>query len=167
MSKAFRLAVMFAIATQAASLSAKERRGANLRDLRNSVHCLADDPFQLLGRGNAKAVSLIVSPDDRSWPGEHNLWIFIVRGNGIYDAFLVEITAGRRRHYEIQNNATIRWDGRTVVDFRPLLGGIWTHEVMRRNFRKALKSAPISLRPFARGGQSVECGSYTSKARFH
>ncbi len=121
----------------------------------------------MLGRRDAMPVSLIVSQDDLSWPGERHLWIFVVRGKGIYDVFLIEITGARHQHYELQNSATIRWDGRTVGDFQPLLGSVWTHEVVRLNFGKALKSEPILLRPFAPSSERVDCGTYASPGKFH
>jgi hypothetical protein len=138
-------------------------RGNDFRDIRNSVHCLAHDPFQLLGRRNSRAISLIISRDDLSYRHEQHLWIFAVRGGGVYDVFDVQMKRHPRKAYELRNSATVKWDGKTLNDFKPLLGGLWTHDVMRQNFREALRSRPIVMRLSERGGARPFCGSYTSR----
>jgi hypothetical protein len=152
---------------QAGSLNVRGVSEVDLRDLRSSLHCLANDPFQMLGARNDKAISLIVSHDDRSYAHERHLWIFVKRGMGIYDVFDEEIVLTPPKRYVMQNNATIRWDGRTVDEPGALLGGIWTHDVMERNFRKALRSKVTVMRPFDPLRRDANCESYASPKGFH
>jgi hypothetical protein len=135
--------------------------GAELQDIRNSVTCLAHDRMQMLGRPVPSKVVLITSRD------EHYLWLFVERGKRVYDVFDVEIVRQPRRVYSLVNSATIRWDGRRVHEIGAVLGGIWTHNDMEKNFRAALKSQPMRMRADAPVHRQVRCRSYARPRDFH
>jgi hypothetical protein len=141
--------------------------GAELQDIRSSVTCLAHDRMQMLGRPVPSEISLIYSKDEQSYRGERHLWLFLLRGRGVYDVFDVEVIRQPHRVYSLVNNATIRWDGRTIRELGALLGGIWTHNVMERNFRAALKTQSIQVRADALVHRRVRCRSYASPNDFH
>jgi hypothetical protein len=119
----------------------------------------------VLEQGVTGHTRFLYSRDDRSYPGEHHLWLFVVRGKGVYDVFDVEQVPGVRRYYRVQNNATITWNGRSVSDFNPLIGGVWTHRAMERNFAKALKTKPVAI-PLVEGGmRKPVCSSFGGQVR--
>jgi hypothetical protein len=148
-------------------LQSQAATGAELQDIRSSVTCLAHDRMQMLGRPVPSEISLIYSKDEQSYQGERHLWLFLLRGRGVYDVFDVEVIRQPHRVYSLVNNATIRWDGRTIRELGALLGGIWTHNVMERNFRAAMKANPTRLRPSAPVRQRLECESYAQPDSFH
>jgi hypothetical protein len=163
MKRFFVFSTLFLMVTHSVCLAAEAGRGEQLLDVKNSIYCLADAPFQLLGRRKSKAISLIVSRDDLSYRDEQHLWLFIMQGQGVYDVFDMQMKRNPRKGYELRNSATVKWDGKSVDDFgSPLLGGIWAHNVMRMNFRKALRSKPIMMKALGQVGEKPLCGSYTN-----
>jgi hypothetical protein len=144
-----------------APLQSHVATGAELQDIRNSVTCLAHDRMQMLGRLVPSKVVLISARD------EHHLWLFVERANRVYDVFDVEIVRQPRQVYSLVNSATIRWDGRRVHEIGAPLGGVWTHEVMAKNFHAALMSKPMRMRAYAPVHRQVRCRSYASPRDFH
>lgn len=67
--------------------------------------------------------------------------------------------------YDLRTNATLKWNGATVDERNPLLGGVWTHEVMEMNFRKALRMKSISMRPSEWRGVKADCRSFVRPGR--
>jgi hypothetical protein len=86
---------------------------------------------------------------------------------GIYDVFGEEIKGSAQKRYVLRNNGAIKWDGRKLDDFEPLLGGVMPHDVMAKNFMAALKSKPIIMWPFVSIKERIICESYASPWRFH
>jgi len=155
-----------ALALLSLSSTSTVQANVNPQDLRASLYCLAHSRFEFLQPSN-EVIRLHVFNDITSRPLEWHVFVFVVRGRGVYDGYDVRIhkIAGMTR-YEIVNNARLVDKGDAIEFISPQLGGIWEQNQFKRDFRAALAHKGALLRLPKLHPRGVVCTSYTDQSDF-
>lgn len=114
----------------------------NIRDVRSALYCLTHGSNPLLSRARGDRYAVIYSRDIVTFPGEHDLLVFVKVKGGSYDGFVV-VVAGRL--FDVVNNATMRAGRAGVIYVNDPLGGVWTHDYIAAHFLRALKRRPVMI----------------------
>ena len=126
------------------SLSALALLGSSVAvrvpDVRDAVFCLTHGRDAMLSGHLGRTIRVYASRDDRAFEGERRLLLFVLRKDGRYDAFDFAVSG---RVYDVRNNATMRLRHGGVSYSGELLGGLWAHAYVERNFRRALRRPPL------------------------
>jgi hypothetical protein len=137
----------------------------------HAVRCLAIK-HQLPPTKKMEKLSFGYLVDDKSYPGEHVLYVVNfagpTRSNGLAFTIFLE-QQDHRQVFNIQNNASFVFGDTTgeISFVNPPLGGTWTHEHLASAIKQIEKEPryTVSVKEIPTEDHSISCVSYTDSQK--